>query len=73
MKAHLLLVTLVVGGLVAPHLRAADWIVAPSYFSHDPQSGQRVTQYTPIGPFYAGYGYAEGGNSSLFLFLGKTF
>ena len=28
---------------------------------------------TPIGPFYTGYGYAEGGNSSLFLFLGKTF
>ena len=28
---------------------------------------------TPIGPFYTGYGYAEGGNSSLFLFLGKAF
>ena len=28
---------------------------------------------TPIGPFYTGYGYAEGGNNSLFLFLGKTF
>ncbi len=28
---------------------------------------------TPIGPFYTGYGYAEGGNSSFFLFLGKTF
>jgi NTE family protein len=28
---------------------------------------------TPIGPFYTGYGYAEGGNSALFLFLGDTF
>ena len=28
-----------------------DWITAPSYYSHD-QSGQRVQQYTPIGPFY---------------------
>ena len=30
---------------------AADWITEPSFFTHD-QSGQRVTQYTPIGPFY---------------------
>lgn len=32
--------------------RAADWIVAPSCYTHDPQTGQRVDQYTPIGPFY---------------------
>jgi hypothetical protein len=31
---------------------AADWIVAPSYYTHDPQTGQRTDQYTPIGPFY---------------------
>ena len=31
---------------------AADWITAPSYYSHDPDTGQRVTQYSPIGPFY---------------------
>jgi len=31
---------------------AADWITAPSYFTHDPQSGERVQQYSPIGPFY---------------------
>ncbi len=30
----------------------ADWITAPSYYTHDPQTGQRVDQYTPIGPFY---------------------
>ncbi len=31
---------------------AADWITAPSYYSHDPTTGERVTQYSPIGPFY---------------------
>jgi len=41
---------------VAPRATfAIDWIVAPSYFTHDPESGQRVTQYTPIGPVYAAY------------------
>jgi hypothetical protein len=32
--------------------RGADWITAPSYYTHDPQLGTRVDQYTPIGPFY---------------------
>jgi hypothetical protein len=31
---------------------AADWITAPSYYTHDKMSGQRVAQYTPIGPYY---------------------
>jgi hypothetical protein len=31
---------------------AGDWITAPSYYTHDPMSGERVTQYSPIGPFY---------------------
>ena len=31
---------------------AADWITAPSYYTHDKMSGQRVAQYSPIGPFY---------------------
>jgi len=31
---------------------AGDWITAPSYYTHDPISGERVTQYSPIGPFY---------------------
>ena len=31
---------------------AADWNTAPSYFTHDKVSGQRVAQYSPIGPFY---------------------
>ena len=31
---------------------AGDWVTAPSYYTHDPMSGDRVTQYSPIGPFY---------------------
>ncbi|MBC7852512.1 MAG: hypothetical protein IAF94_03665, partial [Pirellulaceae bacterium] len=31
---------------------AADWITAPSYYTHDKVSGQRVAQYSPIGPYY---------------------
>jgi hypothetical protein len=30
----------------------ADWITAPSSYTHDPQTGERVDQYTPIGPVY---------------------
>ena len=36
----------------ATETRSADWITAPSYYTHDPQTGDRVQQYTPIGPFY---------------------
>lgn len=31
---------------------AADWITAPSTYTHDPNTAERVTQYSPIGPFY---------------------
>jgi len=31
---------------------AADWMTAPSYYTHDLQSGQPVTQYAEIGPYY---------------------
>lgn len=31
---------------------AADWILAPSTFTHDPQTGERVSQYAPIEPVY---------------------
>lgn len=34
---------------------AADWLTAPSYYTHDPQTGQRVTQYAEVGPFYYYY------------------
>lgn len=30
----------------------ADWITAPSHYTHDPATGDRVTQYSPVGPFY---------------------
>lgn len=31
---------------------AADWMTAPSYYTHDPHTAERVTQFAPIGPFY---------------------
>ncbi len=31
---------------------ADEWVTARSYFTHDPQTGERVQQYAPIGPFY---------------------
>jgi hypothetical protein len=31
---------------------AADWITAPSYYTHDWSQGERVAQYCPVGPFY---------------------
>ena len=38
--------------LLANFASAADWLTAPSYYTHDPSSGQRVTQYAEIGPYY---------------------
>ena len=37
--------------LAAGPASAADWITAPSYYTHDWSSGDRVAQYSPIGPF----------------------
>jgi hypothetical protein len=34
------------------HADAADWITAPSTYTHDPTTAERVAQYSPIGPFY---------------------
>jgi hypothetical protein len=31
----------------------ASWIFAPSYYSHDPATGQRVAQFAPEEPAYA--------------------
>ncbi len=45
---YTLLATLAAGG--AAH--AADWMFAPSKYTHNSQTGERVTQYSPIGPFY---------------------
>ncbi len=46
----LIMTVVVLAGMPA---LAADWITAPSYFTHDPQTGRRVTQYSPIGPVYS--------------------
>lgn len=46
MIRHLAFVTVLLAG--APLAAAeADWIFKPSYFSHDPTTGRRVTQYAP--------------------------
>lgn len=33
-------------------VNAAEWLTAPSYYTHDSSTGQRVTQYAQVGPFY---------------------
>jgi hypothetical protein len=58
MKYVALLISLVAGLALCAASGAADWITAPSYYTHDPQTGQRVDQYTPIGPFYT-YGRSD--------------
>src|SRR5690606_13583243 len=40
----------VIGSGVVSSAVAADWILAPSTYTHDPQTGRRVTQYAPIEP-----------------------
>lgn len=40
------------GTLSTSAASAADWITAPSYYTHDPLTAERVAQYSPIGPFY---------------------
>jgi hypothetical protein len=47
-----LLLGLVVSCLAPAKSIAADWIVDRSYYTHDPQTAERVNQYSPIGPFY---------------------
>lgn len=38
--------------LTACNVIAADWITAPSYYTHDPSTAERVNQYSQVGPFY---------------------
>ncbi len=52
MRKELLLLTALAAVGSAWPAPAADWIVAPSYYTHDPTTGQRVTQYAPIPPVY---------------------
>jgi hypothetical protein len=37
---------------VAGALSAADWATAPSYYTHDQSTGQRVSQFAQVGPYY---------------------
>jgi hypothetical protein len=46
----LLLVLLVAGAAQSAH--AIDWLTAPSYYTHDRVTAERVNQYAAIGPFY---------------------
>src|SRR4029453_16864074 len=45
-------VAVISGALLVDRSFAADWATAPSYYTHDWSSGERVAQYSPIGPFY---------------------
>jgi hypothetical protein len=38
--------------IAVPLAEAADWNTAPSYYTHDPNTARRVSQFSPIGPFY---------------------
>ena len=40
------------GGRTVPTAAAADWIFMPSYYSHDPQTGERVTQFAATEPVF---------------------
>jgi hypothetical protein len=46
-----ILAVLLILSAVVP-VQAADWITAPSFYTHDRVGGERVAQYSPIGPFY---------------------
>jgi hypothetical protein len=50
MTRHQILAALGLTLLGIPSADAADWIFMPSKYSHDPQTGQRVTQYAPVEP-----------------------
>ncbi len=40
------------GGLTPAAAEGSDWLLAPSYYSHDPETGKRTTQYAPAQPAY---------------------
>jgi hypothetical protein len=48
----ILAVTWLAVAMPAARANAGDWISAPSFYSHNPATGTRVHQYSPIGPFY---------------------
>jgi hypothetical protein len=36
----------------AAEVCGTDWILAPSTYTHDPQTGERISQFAPIPPVY---------------------
>jgi hypothetical protein len=52
MRLHLAILAFSATSIPVMPAAAADWLTAPSYYTHDPPSGERVCQYSPIGPFY---------------------
>ena len=49
-RTILILTALALTAIQLPTAEATDWIFMPSTYSHDPQTGQRVTQYAPVEP-----------------------
>src|SRR4051812_23828013 len=41
-----------IGSPLVESLFAADWATAPSNYTHDQATGQRVSQFEKIGPYY---------------------
>lgn len=52
MKRSVFLLVLSLAATSTSLASAADWLTAPSYYSHDPQTGERVTQYAQNAAVY---------------------
>ncbi|MEX2173957.1 MAG: hypothetical protein WD872_06310 [Pirellulaceae bacterium] len=52
MKFRNLILAALASLLPAESARAIDWLTAPSYYTHDSVTAERVAQHSPIGPFY---------------------
>jgi hypothetical protein len=51
MRSASWILALILAAVAQPAL-AIDWLTAPSYYTHDPVTAERVNQYAAIGPFY---------------------
>jgi hypothetical protein len=49
---HILVAFCGLFALTASVSLAGEWVTARSCYTHDPQTGEHVQQYAPIGPFY---------------------
>lgn len=50
MNHYIALIALAMGMLQHSAANATDWIFSQSYFSHNPETGRRLTQYAPTPP-----------------------